>query len=151
MTPLHYAVIKNCIEGANILIIHSADINERDVNDKTPLHYAVECEDTTTIAEMLVSNNDIEIDARDKNDKTPLHYAAKKLYFGQRIVSLLLSHGANIDAIDAKGKTPLDHALHYFYLKPTAKYLIACGASKSEELQNDSSYSEEEEEEYSSL
>ena len=57
-----------------LLLEYPVNIEERDEQNRTPLHHAV----TYNMPEMvqLLLENKAEIEARDINDQTPLHHAA---------------------------------------------------------------------------
>jgi hypothetical protein len=89
------------------LVSYHADVNARDDDDETPLHYAA-WYGSLPIAEFLLAHG-AELNARTGNAQTPLHYAAG---WGQQgVAALLLSRGAELNARDKDGVTPLAMAL----------------------------------------
>lgn len=105
-------------EIEQILIELGVDINCRDQNRRTPLHYAFvkigQHENNTQIdpietVSSLCGRQGLEVHVADKWEKTPLHYASQR---GASICAMYLcKRGANLEAIDIYGNTPLGTAL----------------------------------------
>lgn len=102
-TPLHQAVKDGHGEMVRFLLENGANVNGKvEVDEYTPLHYAVEkaSEQGNTddykkyveIIELLIAKG-ADVNAGDKNEDTPLHYARSI-----DIMKLLLANGANINA-----------------------------------------------------
>jgi len=107
-TPLQYAVKHDNFEIAKILIEHSALV-EKTGGDyaQTSLHYAIECDSSITLVELLIKNGSA-TNVKDSLGNTPLHYAA---YHGRiSVIRELLQHGAAIKEMNNACKTPLDLA-----------------------------------------
>ena len=83
------------------------DINVRDRNGSTPLHWAVYvC--SPICVNFLLAQPDILINAQDVWGQTPLHLAVKR---GEiRIIKQLLVKGADTAALDKESRTPLEIA-----------------------------------------
>jgi ankyrin repeat protein len=100
-----------------------ASLFYRDVNKRTPLHWAVIAGDLKIVAYLLYKGADIE--AREKNGATPLHFAAYSKNLD--IVKYLIQQNANINATDYSGWTPL-HYYTYYQFEMGVKYLIYADA-----------------------
>ena len=59
-----------------LLQMEGFDINARDKNNLTPLHFAVQLKDSRTLL-ALCGHSDLDVNAEDMNGRTPLHYAVK--------------------------------------------------------------------------
>ena len=79
------------------------DVNKRDAEGNTPLHYAC-LKGYRDIVNLLL---DSEADATIANNlsETPLHAASRS--GNKEIIGKLLQYGADIDATDSDGRTPL--------------------------------------------
>lgn len=100
------------------LIANGADVNERDVRGRTPLHYPANFE----VAKLLIEHG-ADVNASDNYDTTPLHNASYKGEY--ETVKLLIDAGADINAKDCDGITPLMYAHDDDDLRD---YLISKGA-----------------------
>ena len=79
------------------------DVNKRDAEGNTPLHYAC-LKSYRDIVNLLL---DSEADATIANNlsETPLHAASRS--GNKEIIGKLVQYGADIDATDSEGRTPL--------------------------------------------
>ncbi|MFC1765249.1 ankyrin repeat domain-containing protein [Planctomycetota bacterium] len=101
-----------------------ADVNAKDENGRTPLHFAVESAKNVIIEVLL--DKGANINAKDKDGRTPLHLAAESA--DEDMIELLLDKGANINVKDDKsGFTALHHAVR-LGKKNVVELLIAKGA-----------------------
>ncbi len=82
-------------------------INTKDNSGKTPLHYAIE-NNNTKLTELLIKNG-ADINTKDNSGKTPLHYAIENN--NTKLTELLIKNGADINTKDNSGKTPLHYAI----------------------------------------
>ena len=124
INPLHLATYEGNLETVEILLDKVPDImnqinNHNGVDNKTALHYAIQCSysslkrnNSIKIAELLINKGCL-TDCKDINGKTPLHYASTSGVDVQSLVMLLLSNGASIDLTDSYGKTCLHYAVSY--------------------------------------
>ena len=124
-TPLHYAVLTNHPEVAEVLLNHGADVKAPYKTSQTPLHLAAS-RGYGRIAGMLIAHG-ADVNARDATGATALSEAA---WTGEaEMVRLLLSKGAN--ASEANPDTGIDAPLHAAAsrgYKEVAKALIEAGA-----------------------
>tara|TARA_B100001248_G_scaffold262669_1_gene260660 strand:- start:62012 stop:63190 length:1179 start_codon:yes stop_codon:yes gene_type:complete len=87
----------------NFLVSKGFDLEIRDNDGWTPLHYAVNSGSRGYVKVLLSAGACI--DAHDNEGRTPLHYAASNGVLD--IAKLLRKRGASLEAKDEKGKTPL--------------------------------------------
>ena len=101
---LHWAVERERWEFAEVLLEHGADMESRDRNGETALHYAAR-RGVAGIegAELLLDRGAI-VESRDGSRKTPLHMAI--LANSPEMVELLVARGADINTADKDGTTP---------------------------------------------
>lgn len=92
-TPLHAAARFNQPTIAKELLVESrdVDVNARDVDGWTPLHYASR-NAHLEIVEMIVKSSKADVNAQDKRGKTPLYFA-----MNQDVRKVLMEHGAFSD------------------------------------------------------
>ena len=96
---LHYAILKRLIDKGG-------DVNARNQDGITPLHWAIAKGDVEIVRVLLASGADINV--TDAEGITPLHWVAYKGY--EVIVKVLVIAGADIKATDNNGSTVLDYA-----------------------------------------
>lgn len=108
-SALHYACELHLSTIIQCLIDHNANINVTDLNEETPLHYAIKYH-SMAIFKILMRNCAINVNAEDKIKMTPLHLAVNE-FFDINIIKILLQNGANINAKNLFGKTPLYYAV----------------------------------------
>ena len=113
-----------------------ADVNKKDEDGRTPLHFAADYPNYERVETLL--NNGMDVNAKDDNGKTPLHLAAKRAarYRIKRgptidIVKLLLKNGANVNEKDNSGETPL-HAAARNNAADVVEMLLKNGANVNE-------------------
>ncbi|URA09700.1 ankyrin repeat domain-containing protein [Thermospira aquatica] len=114
---------KNFEAVQNAIETKKASVAYRDVNKRTPLHWAVIAGDLKIVAYLVHKGADLE--AREKNGATPLHFAAYSKNLD--IVKYLIQKGASINAQDSFGWTPL-HYYTYYQFEMGVKYLIYADA-----------------------
>ena len=83
------------------------DVNAKDDNGWTPLHFAVYY-GHKEIVELLIAKG-ADVNAKDKNGWTPLHLAAEN--GRKQVAELLIAKGADVNAKDKNGWTPLHLAV----------------------------------------
>ena len=92
--------------GIPQILAKEADVNAKDEDGRTPLHWAVESADEDAVDSVLLMGANT--NAKDKDGRTPLHLAVESA--DERIIKLLLDKGADINAKDDKRRFT---ALHY--------------------------------------
>ena len=98
------------------------DINIKDSDGDTALHYQAEYGTTGNMAWLLRQDPPAYIDVRSSNQDTPLMAAAWSLTDSEGKVRLLIEYGANRDLVNGYGMTALSLARDY--IKPAAADLL---------------------------
>jgi ankyrin repeat protein len=112
-----------------------ADINKKDQDGWTPLHFAARY-GYTSIAELLIKHG-AQINIKAEDEFTPLHLAARYGYTS--VAELLIQHGAQIN-IKAKDEfTPLHLAAEHNHVS-VAELLISHGADLNAKDQHGQTY-----------
>jgi ankyrin repeat protein len=117
-TPLHIIVTspkgskaekKRCVE---MLINAGADVDAKDENDWTPLHFAAGCGKINSLEVLLANGADV--NARDNKQNTPLHIIGLSSIGSkveqERCAEMLINAGTEVDAKGEDGRTPLHYA-----------------------------------------
>jgi ankyrin repeat protein len=120
---LRIAAGENNLPEVSRLLSVGADVNAKDKNGGTPLHWASYHGHVQVVKELREHGADVEV--TDNRDCTPLHYACSNGRVA--VVIELLSRGANIKAKTNRGYTPLHWASHRAHL-PVVKALLSGGA-----------------------
>jgi hypothetical protein len=106
MTPLMSAIRSTLIDVAkHFIVVKGANVNAKDVEGRTPLHYVSIDYDRYNkqigLAEALIKAG-ANVNAEDKKGNTPLHYVKNK-----ELAEILIKAGANVNSKNKKGQTPL--------------------------------------------
>lgn len=106
------------------LLKKGCEVNCRDANMWTPLHYAV-CTNQYGICKSLLKHG-AEIDAKTNRGCTPLHLGMMVRYADASIMDLLITQGADINAQGVHGYTPLHCAVHKNDWVKLRSFLLDC-------------------------
>jgi Ankyrin repeats (many copies)/Ankyrin repeats (3 copies)/Ankyrin repeat len=105
-TAMHAAARGNA-DIVSLLLEHDADVDSRDVDDATPLHWA-SFHGTLLVGQCLLDHG-ADPNAREKYGFTPLFHAARQGHV--EFAQMLFERGAAIDARDKYGRTSLHTAV----------------------------------------
>ncbi len=95
-----------------------ADVNARDKEGETPMHYAAMSGTPDNIAALVSAGADVE--ARNEDGTTPLYTAA--MSGAPENIAALLEAGASGSVKDDDGKTPFDYAQDNDKVEGTTAY-----------------------------
>ena len=123
-TPIMMACFNNQPQIAEYLISIGADINKKDVDGSSTIHYA-SFSGILKIVQKCIEEQNNDIDSKDNFGRTPLFSACSSGHFS--VVNYLISKGANIKLIDDQGNTPLYYACRGGNLR-IVELLISKGA-----------------------
>lgn len=104
LTGAHHCASVGDVKGLRELMDEGADVNARDEEGRTALHWAVD-RGHKEVVELLLSKG-VLVDAQDKDKQTPLHYAC--ICEREDIAKALVQHGASLDIPDSDGSTARD-------------------------------------------
>jgi len=104
---INQAIFDGNIEAVKQHLAAGTDVNAKDDNGWTPLHFAVYY-GHKEIVELLITKG-AEVNAKDNNGWTPLHLAAEN--GRKQVAELLIANGADVNAKDNNGWTPLHLAV----------------------------------------
>ena len=105
-TPLHSAAYYGNVEMVQVLLNLEADVNIRNDDGRSPLHYMCTGSDgdgVLNVARLLLDRG-ADINARDNEGRTPLYTAMNMRRIA--LIHVLLERGANVEAEDKQGRTP---------------------------------------------
>ncbi len=107
--PIHDAAKAGDTAQVEALIAGGTNVDERDVAQRTALHWAADL-GHLDVAKALVAKG-ADVNAKDFNDLTVLHVATIGKH--EAIAKLIIDSGANVNATDtwSQGATPLDYAI----------------------------------------
>jgi len=105
----------------------SQQINEKDEDGHTSLHYAARCKNATALAALLKTPN-IQVNIKNRNGQTPLHYAASlRKDTSAAVLELLQAPDIMVNVRDNDGITPLHWACYRNYTTIVEALLKAPG------------------------
>jgi ankyrin repeat protein len=108
-TPLHIAAWKGNLETVKLLLVDpSTDLNARNKQSYTPLHYATLNGHENIIEQLLLRREVVEVNCRNDQEQTPLHLASS--IGNVKCCKLLVEGGAEVNCKDVEGATPLHKA-----------------------------------------
>jgi ankyrin repeat protein len=117
------AAVDGNTDIVSLLLEHNADVDSRDSDSATPLHYAPHG-GKLDIGRCLLDHG-ADINARDQHGLTPLFDAARREHV--EFAQMLLERGAMIDARDNRGRTSLHLAVEGGKIQ-VARLLLKHGA-----------------------
>ena len=123
------------------LVDRGADVDARDVNQRTPLHYA--CDKGHMEVAMALVDRGADVDARDVNQRTPLHLACRNGHM--EVAMSLVKKGANVFVVNSNGNKPrctpamIDLFNRLWYTTPLMKAMLDRDMDTFEALLNDES------------
>ena len=123
-TALHFAVIGNRLDIAQMLLSYKADPNVQNTRGDTPLHMAVERNLPYMVA--LLTTEGANPNQTNRDGWNALHLAAYNNF--AEVAALLIEKGAKLDVQNRVGMTPLMLAIWKGHDK-LAIYFIAQGAN----------------------
>ncbi|XP_044745274.1 putative ankyrin repeat protein RF_0381 [Coccinella septempunctata] len=138
-TPLHDAVTLDSVEITEILLENGANIEARDIKGQTPLHWALDHNNSFDQVRMLVMNG-ADVNSKDNGARTPLHtLCCNGLPINFAIYELLLQKVSDINAADERGSTPILNLI--WTLKPDSpsdnekliNLLLQCGSNLNQQ------------------
>lgn len=114
-TPLVFAVLGSKGECSvtiiKLLLQYGANVNCKDSHGRSPLNYALQCDDDESLIRALLEAPGFScINEVDQFNETPLSSAIRN-NCSVNIVKLLLKHGADISVRDTRGRSLLINAL----------------------------------------
>ncbi|XP_043483531.1 ankyrin-1-like [Leptopilina heterotoma] len=123
-TPLHLAIRENQPELFNLLL-EDSNLNAKNLNDESPLHYTV-LYNRPEFAKSLLGNGAF-IEEKDRYGKTPLYVALSK--GNVQMAEILFKHGAVLSDTDLTNMSPLRNAVFREKFE-MVKLLMANGCNK---------------------
>lgn len=101
---IHVSAREGAIDDVKKHLAAGVEVNIRDSEERTPLHWAVDRGHLSAV-EVLVNSN-ADVNAQDNEGQTALHYAV--LCEREDIAELLVKHHADLQIKDGDGNTPQD-------------------------------------------
>ena len=123
------------------LVDRGADVDARDVDQMTPLHYA--CRNGHMELAMALVDRGADVDAGDEDQRTPLHHACWK--GNMELAMALVKKGANVFVVNIDGDKPqctpamIDLFNRLWYTTPLMKAMLDRDMDRFEALLNDES------------
>ncbi|KAI4498472.1 hypothetical protein M0802_006407 [Mischocyttarus mexicanus] len=123
-TPLHYAVLSNAVDSAEVLLQAGAHPNNPQVYTETPLHVAASLGSVPCMKLLLSYGADVRVQLGTARS-TPIHLTAEE--GSAECTKLLVDAGASCDAKNSKGQTAM-HLAALAQSSETLEVLINAGA-----------------------
>ena len=112
-TALHAAAADGYEKTLKYLLTKKVNLNIRDENGLTPLHFVSSNNGISTDLAKLLINKGANVNAKDKDGNTPLHWAVDSE--NKEMIELLLTQkGIDVNAKNQHGYTPLYEAARNF-------------------------------------
>ena len=122
-----------------ILEVHKGlDINKKDINGNTPIHFAVEESQLETVKYLFDKGGDLNSDDGEENgilENTPLHAAAR--LGNTEVVEFILEKVVDKNPKNKNGDTPLNEAAKNGYLEIVKLLFISGGDFNSRNIERD--------------
>jgi len=109
---IHDAARAGDADEVERLIAAGVDVDEKDLSDKTPLHWGVDAGHMDVV--QVLAAKGANVDATDFAHWTPVMFAV----LGQHevILEFLIAKGADVNVPDSDGITPMDYATYRNYV-----------------------------------
>lgn len=121
---LHHAILAKNVDKVRCLLSQSADVNEKDSHERTPLHLTA-CTGNEEILKLLLETGKVDVNEKDGEGETPLQIAA--FNGNQEVLKLLIDAGADVNVKDGNDNTILQYAIDCCCFD-VAQTLIKAGA-----------------------
>lgn len=131
--PLHCACQTHCDPDIiNILTKVGSEVNARDINGRTPLHYACANLNTSVESLSILIKNGASVKLVDRLGKSPIHYLIKNKYHSEKMLELLLDNDADPFWEDSNGIAAIDLAneSEFLIIKNYSKKFLKVSKSK---------------------
>lgn len=109
--PIHYAIKTGKVDLAFFLLENGAQVNSRDEQKRTPLHFAIR-DRHDNLVETLMSYKELDINLQDVDGRTPLHWAVMGLSEAL-LRKILTDPRTNMGITDNDRRTPLTYAAYW--------------------------------------
>ena len=107
-TPLMYAAGEGRYDVVKCLIDHGADVGQKNLANRTLLHYASEGGNLKVVELILSTSKGAQIGEEDNGHRTPLMLAAEKGH--SDVLLRLIDHDADVNKRDCNERTAFDYA-----------------------------------------
>ena len=118
--PLFASAMRGCMEVTKLLLMCGMDVDSKDIEDKTPLYYAVTF-NQLEMAKLLLQHGAKANQKFGIMNKTLLHLAVHFIKSAE-MVQILLEYGANVKALDFFRDPPLVYATEEDIVELLMKY-----------------------------